>query len=188
MNWPATLVLVAALLALGTIIFVSIRRFRGRKVTFAEWLAALPQGSFKVLVAAVMALIVTIGVTAAPLTEALLCMARWQWFRNVPATVACTHLEVHEGGLYAIVAIIGIFVTGSSVDFRSKRQNFIPGEDRQDIEHAAAQRLPAPNANAAAVRKSGGVAVVAETPTTKDGRTLAEDDPHRGEDDEGNAL
>lgn len=165
------LVLLAALVVAGIAIA---RRIRRREKTLNQWLAEIPQGAFKMFVAAVLAILVTIAVTAAPLTEALLCMARWQWFPSMPQNVACTHLEVHEGGLWAIVAIIAGFAGFSSMDFRTKRTTFDKNQpanslDPEDVKAGVTgeHRTTTPAlATAPATRAAPDTVLASEAPTS----------------------
>lgn len=175
--WAGAVVALALLVVLVVVGVAIVRRFRQRKITLNQWLAEVPQGSFKLLVATALALIVTVSVTGAPLAEALLCMARWQWFPDVPTSVACTHLEIPEGALWAIVAIIAGFAGFSSMDFRTKRTTYVPGANGPDIEDV--------KAGATGEMKAAPAKLFA---AEKDGRTLPVDDPLRGVDAEGQPL
>lgn len=93
---------------------------------FQTWLAELPQGPFKMVFACIAGLLVILAVILAPLTEALLCMARGRWFPQVPVATACTHLEIPEGALWAIFAFLAGVAGFSSFDFKTKRETFVP--------------------------------------------------------------
>lgn len=157
--WQAWAGALVALVLLGLLAYAAVlivKRVKRREKTLSQWLAEIPQGAFKMFIAAILAVIVTIAVTAAPLTEALLCMARWQWFPAIPQNVACTHLEVHEGGLWAIVAIIAGFAGFSSMDFRTKRTTFDKNQppnslDPEDVKAGVTGEMKAAPSAASAV-------------------------------------
>lgn len=142
----ALVVLAAPIVALLVMVFRVVKRAR-EGVTFSAWLAELPQGPFKMFVACMLAVFITLAVTLAPVVEALLCMVRYRWFPMIPATTACTHLEIPEGALWAVVAIITAIGGFSTVDFRTKRTTYVPtppGQQDVDDAKAGAQAPPAP--------------------------------------------